>query len=691
MTNDSTDGPRLGKKHKLLWFGVILLLVTVGIASSVLYLNVRHSEVDLEVILAQQESTFATGRIQNITLWLSDLEVQGERIANSDIFRLFASDVDLLEGDVSRLFSTPNMAESQSEDVWDLSAQLPMMRNMFREFTSYSGFLSSRIVNKRGETYVSSETGVPRLTQEQTNKVSSVLETGHTMFSNTYVTSNGLVMDMFMPIFPPQVDDDSEKPISVLILSRIVSSRITEILKPLPLDTYEMNIYLVQFNKQTNKFEKVTPGMNTMSALRSDMIQDDLNHLSFDSRLGVTNDKVYSMGVKVPGLDWWLIQEVGYEDARKELNDYIRTAIGITVLVSLVVILVVSLLWWWFVGNEQRKTIGKVQNLLIYIEEQKQLLDAINSTISDFISLTDDKGVIQYANLAFAKAVGRDVKQVVGLDIPALFGFDTGKRLIGSDHTVIMSGEPLVVREVIFLQSKKHYFQIVKAPLVSVSGKKARGIVSVYRDITEVVEAQERSRRAVQQTINALVHTIEESDPYLGGHSRFMSELSVMIAHSLNLSDVVVSTVEAAANLSQIGKMFVPKDILNKPGALTQEEKEIMERHVDHCCRVLQDIEFDLPILEAIYEMNERLDGTGYPLKLKGDAVGLNARILAVANAFTAMVQPRSYRDGLGAEKAISIMRKQVDGYDQNVVDGLEVIISSPAGERLIKTLPKKG
>lgn len=692
MTSISNADSSTGKKSKLLWFGFGLVLITLLLASSVLYINVRNRETDLEAALEKQETMSAAGRVQNITLWLSDLEVQGDRIVNGDIFRLFASDVDLLEGDVASLFASPvTSSASQQEDVSSLAQQLPMMRNMLREFTSYSGFLSSRIVNKRGETYIASETGVPRLSQEQMDRVKSVLETGHTAFSNIYLTANGMVLDIFMPIFPPQVDDGSEKPLSVLILSRIVTPRIAEFLKASPMDTYKLSTYLVQYNEQNDSFELVSPNSNNMQALATGMIERDTEHLDFARSMGVMNRDVYSLGVKVPGINWWIIQEIDYNEARAELDHYIRAAVGITILLSLVLILAVTGMWWWLVGNEQRKIAGRVQNLLVYIEDQKQLLDAINSTISDLISLTDEKGVIQYANLAFANAVGRETSEVVGLDIPALFGFDTGKRLIGSDHQVMMSGEPMVVNEVIYLQSHRYYFQIVKAPLTTTAGRQAKGIVSVYRDITDLVEAQERSQRVVQQTIDALVRTIEESDPYLAGHSRYMSIVATMMARDMNLSETDIATIEAAANLSQIGRMFVPKDILNKPGALTKEEMNIMESHVEHSRRVLQNIEFDLPIVDTICEMNERLDGTGYPNKLSGDEIGVDARILAVANAFTAMVRPRSYRNALGAEQAMQILRQEKDGYDQKVVDVLEQLISTPAGERFMNSLSKNG
>ena len=198
----------------------------------------------------------------------------------------------------------------------------------------------------------------------------------------------------------------------------------------------------------------------------------------------------------------------------------------------------------------------------------------------------------------------------------------------------------------------------------------------------------ESGKRVVQQTISALVRTIEETDPYLAGHSRFMASLSSQLGKALCLSDAEVATVEAAANLSQIGKMFVPKEILTKPGALTDEEKKIMEGHVEHSRRVLQNIEFDLPIVDAIYEMNERVDGTGYPRHLSGDEISIFGRLLAVTNAFTAMVRPRSYRAALEVEKILQILKDQASfHYDAAMVEALGAFLETPAGERLLRSL----
>lgn len=675
----------VGKKSKVLWLGLIFVAVTVLLAVVVVFLNVRSKASDLEAALKSQETTVATGRVQSMDLWLGDLEQQGDRIVNSDIFRLFASDISLIQGDVSVLFASPEtVVPSERGQVQDLASQLPMMRNMLREFTAYAGFISSRVINARGETYISSETGVPKLDSLQAGRVRQVLQNGRAVFSPVYQTSNGLVIDMFMPIFPPQVDDSSMKPISVLMLSKIVTARLSDFLVSSPLVDKNMRAFIIQRNKDV--FQAIDPSKpsDSLIALTPDFMPADVENLPFEVRAGVNGNKVYSLAVKVPNIEWWLLQEVDYDLARAELNSYTKTAIGIGILASLVVILVVSALWWRLVGREQKEIAHKVTGLLTYIEEQKLLLDGINEAIPDLICLTSDKGVVEYANAAFAEAVGRRQEEVLGLDMQALFGFDTAKRLTAPDYQVLMGGEPVVINETVFLQSRKHCFQISKSPLRETAGQKVKGIVSVYRDVTALMEAQERSHRVVQQTIDALVYTIEETDLYLGGRSRFMSALGGMLGEALNLPNSNVQTIEVAGILSQIGKMFIPKEILHKPGAYTEEEKKIMEEHVEHSRKVLRNIEFELPVVDAIYEMNERLDGSGYPRHLTEEEIGMPAKVLAVVNAFTALLRPRSYRSALSAQESLASLRKQGNAYDQRVVDALEELLKTPAGERLL-------
>lgn len=181
-----------------------------------------------------------------------------------------------------------------------------------------------------------------------------------------------------------------------------------------------------------------------------------------------------------------------------------------------------------------------------------------------------------------------------------------------------------------------------------------------------------------------MVRAIELTDPYLAGHSRLMGALAVEVAKALNAGDLDLATIETAANLSQVGKLFVDRELLFKEGPLSAEEKRAMEAHVRHAERVLHGIDFGLPVLEAVCQMNESPNGQGYPAGLEGPAIGVPGRVLGVANSFCAMVEPRAYRAARPVEEALTLLREAGDLYDQRVVAALDEVIHSALGEKIL-------
>jgi PAS domain S-box-containing protein len=510
-----------------------------------------------------------------------------------------------------------------------------------------------------------------------------VLEDGRRLYAPIEVGNRGLTLDIYIPIMPPSYQRGDGLPVAVLIVSQLVDVKLAEILAPGIAGERGRKLKVVQ--KNGDIFQNVAPGA-TMLRQVTDFPVTEIGSLPFGLRRGIgESTDVYSSGLRLRSTDMWIVVENDAALIQSTLADQARTTYGLAGMLALALVLLVSAVWWRLVGHEQKNINTEMTELLQLVDEQKKFLDGINSSIPDLISLTDGKGIYRYVNNAFAEAVGRSVGDVVGLDGPAVFGFDTAKRLNTSDQHVLMTGESVSITEVLWLQSKKHHFQISKTPLRDSGTRTPQGIVSVFRDISALVETQERGRRMVQQTIDALVLAIEEADPFLGGHSRIMGGMASLMAKQLRLPERDTATIDAAANLSQIGKMFVPREILLKPGAFTPEEKQEMERHVEHARNVLKDIEFDLPVVEAIYQMQERPDGSGYPRGLTGDEVSMHARVLAVANAFAAMARPRSYRPALPVNDVIGILEKQSGHYDPEVVAALKQVIVTPAGERLIE------
>ena len=679
-----------GRSRRLLWFGIFIAVVLIGLIFAIAYHSIAETRSSMEDELMQRQRTIAASRTETTDAWLESLAEQSRRLVTSDIFQMYASEVDNLPGGIPLLFTPGREGElfdGQTDDgskgqAEQLLSQLPLMRTMLSDFVSYSGFTAARIVNSKAETYITTEAAMPALSSSQRNYVSRVVKNGMMLYAPLELHTKGLMLDMYIPIMPPPYRQQINKPVAILLLSQQADGKLAELLAPGIVDEKGRKLKLIQ--KNDDIYQNVVPGATLLRQVTN--FSPEGSSLPFGLRKALgENGEVYSSGIKLRSTDWWLVVEHDATIMQSTLAERAKTIYMLAGLISVALVLLISAVWWRLVGQEQCVINSQITDLLSVIEDQKKLLDGINSTMTDPISLTDEKGIYRYVNNAFALAVGRRANEVIGLDGPAVFGFDTARRLNAADQHVLMTGEGVSITEVLWLQSKRYHFQISKTPLREAGTRNAQGIVSVFRDITQLVETQERSRRVVQQTIDALVRTIEEADPYLGGHSRIMGGIASLMAKQLRLSEADVATVEAAANLSQIGKMFVPREILLKPGALTPDEKQEMERHVEYARNVLKGIEFDLPVVDAIYQMNERLDGGGYPRALTGDQVSMHARVLAVANAFTAMAKPRSYRAALPVQEILAILEQQSESYDPEVVESLKQVIATPSGERLVE------
>lgn len=679
-----------GRSKRLLWYGMGLAVVLIVIIFIFAYHNISGTRKSMEEELLQRQATLAASRTETTDAWLASIAERSGGLIGSDLFQLYASEVDKIPGGVPMLFErskapgdlAPLGIPDGKDQVDMLVDQLPLMRTMLADFVSQYMFDSAGIVNSKGEYYISTHATMPVLNSSQKKYVAGVVASGNVFFAPLEMGQKGIVLDIYVPIMPPTYRQQSNKPVAVLILSQVVDSKLGEILSPGVVDEKGRQLRLIQ--KNGDIYQNIVPG-GTMLRQVTNFLPPAKGQLVFALRKAIgANTDVYSTGFRLRSTDWWLVVEHDASIVQSSLADKAKTIYTLAGVVAIALVLLISAVWWRLVGQEQYVINSEITKLLAVIEDQKKLLDGINSTMTDPISLTDGQGIYRYVNNAFALAVGRKADEVVGLDGPAVFGFDTAKRLNASDQHVLMTGESISITEVLWLQSKRYHFQISKTPLREAGTRTTQGIVSVFRDITQLVETQERSRRVVQQTIDALVRTIEEADPFLGGHSRIMGGIASLMAKQLRLSEADVATIEASANLSQIGKMFVPREILQKPGVLTPEEKHEMERHVEYARNVLKGIEFDLPVVEAIYQMNERLDGGGYPRGLSGEQISMHARVLAVANAFTAMAKPRSYRAALPVEEVMGIL-EQESNYDPNVVAALKQVIATPAGERLVE------
>jgi HD-GYP domain-containing protein (c-di-GMP phosphodiesterase class II) len=174
------------------------------------------------------------------------------------------------------------------------------------------------------------------------------------------------------------------------------------------------------------------------------------------------------------------------------------------------------------------------------------------------------------------------------------------------------------------------------------------------------------------EAIVALVAAVEAKDPYTRGHTQRVAALAVHIGEELRLSPERLRTLGQSAILHDIGKIGVPDAILNKPGPLTAEERALIQEHPVRGYEIIKGIRSLRRELGGVRSHHERLDGSGYPDGLRGEAIPLEARIIAVADVYDALTSQRAYRAALPQAQALAIIATEAgDKLDPRCVAAL--------------------
>ena len=203
------------------------------------------------------------------------------------------------------------------------------------------------------------------------------------------------------------------------------------------------------------------------------------------------------------------------------------------------------------------------------------------------------------------------------------------------------------------------------------------GYVHFIFDVTDREQTQQRLKDSAAKlkqmmdgSIRAIASTLEMRDPYTAGHQRRVAQLACDMAAEMGMPPGRIEGLRIACYVHDIGKIAVPAEILAKPTELSDHEFGIIKTHPQFGADVLKEIDFIWPVAEATLQHHERLDGSGYPNRLKGEKIILEARVLAVADVVEAMCSHRPYRPALSIAQALQeIAGGRGTRYDAQAVD----------------------
>lgn len=230
--------------------------------------------------------------------------------------------------------------------------------------------------------------------------------------------------------------------------------------------------------------------------------------------------------------------------------------------------------------------------------------------------------------------------------------------------------------------------------LFAIPAVAAHRLLMLYRQqrdtAQELSDANERLSRASLSFATALVATLDARDRYTAGHSAAVAIYARDIARRMGLPEREQELVHLCGLVHDVGKIGLPAGLLEKPGALSLEERRQMEKHSEIGERILQNVADYADIAAVVRHHHERIDGHGYPDRLEGVSIPLLSRIIAVADAYNAMTSDRPYRDAMPSRVARLRLAQAVESqFDTSVVAAFEAVLTSATEDYRMGTAPE--
>jgi len=316
---------------------------------------------------------------------------------------------------------------------------------------------------------------------------------------------------------------------------------------------------------------------------------------------------------------------------------------------------------------------NQAQKELLAAEEQFRGL--VEQSIAGIYIIQDGKLV--YVNPRAAEIVGQgSADELIGTD-PLAWVVETDRGQVAENMRVLLSGEAQNLALDFGALRRDGVVIEVGANAARATHKGQPAIIGLLQDISEKKRADEQIRHYIEQLQTAFMSTVEVAtalsemrDPYTAGHERRVGKIAAAIGAELGLDDQRIEGLRVAGYLHDIGKITIPAEILSKPGKLSPIEYQLIKGHPQSGYDVLKSVEFPWPVAQVTLQHHERMDGSGYPQGIKGEAILFEARIMAVADVIEAMSSHRPYRPGLGIDKALAeIERGRGTAYDADAVD----------------------
>lgn len=675
QTNPETDEPQSGSAFLKFGVGIIVILL-IGFWF-IMRFAANQAEQDMQNWQARL-NLIADSRAADVSAWLNRHLLSIEQLAADASIQLYATHATL------------------GEDPDTIDAQRGYIFNLLSAEAERSGFHEQRaidtvaanvkrpqraglaVVGGNGNTMVMS-TGMPMLRAEEWafSNSSSFVALGPTLADKTPLI-------LFGAQITPQTETDN------------VITHATWVIGARPLDGDFLKA-LVQPGDDSETAETyivvpgdgdiVTPITPLAGGGRTAVArQDPAGAFAANNPNGFGIYKNYAgTPVLVAGkelgapVNWILVRTIAEKEAMEAVSERRNNLIITLSLAALFVIAALILVWRHGVSRKLELSYKEQAALSQQKESLYRFVQSVCDGQRNAIAALDDDMTVRFTNQKLAAITNIGCAELMNRRLDTAFAGDLAD-LMRTNVKKAAGGAPSLAKIRYGKDGKEATYQLETLPLHAGGNNSAQALL-VMQDISDLVAAQDRSESLFRQLVGTLTEIIDARDPWSKHHSARVADVAAEMAKEMGWEEDAIESITIAGQLVNLGKIFVPIEILTKQTPLTDDEFQLVRASMHKGAALVSGLEFKGPVASILGQMHENWDGSGNPEGREGNAIEPGARILAIANAFVGMVSARAHRDGLGFDKAADILQADAGSkYERRSIAALQNVLENKGG-----------
>lgn len=551
------------------------------------------------------------------------------------------------------------------------------------------------LVDKNAEPIISTP-DMPPITGRIKEAVRRALD-GEPSVIDMYLGASGeATIGFALPVYAMQEGGGGAKGIGAVVGIRLVDETLWErLVQP---GTLSKTAETLLVRKNGGKVEYLSPLSDGAAPLKRSLalaspnlaIADAINIPgAFVNNLDYSGDRVLMVSREVAQVPWILVRKVSRDEALGLVENRLNIILGVFIAIIVIVCLTILFVWKKAASARASEALHQAQVMLERFQNMTKFMHMVTDNQPTQIVAVDRTTTYTFANETAALAGGIPKDDFIGKSMASVIGpvkaqeYSTLIKQVIDDferkQKIFSFGNPEILDP-----DHEDAFQMVKVDGLPLRGDRdyPAGCLLVVDDITELQIARLKSEKMMKELIDTLVSVVDRRDPFSANHSSRVAEVSRAIADEMGLEEIDIKTVDIGGSLMNLGKIFVPEDLLMKTEDLTEEERMMVSNAYLTTVDLIDGVTFEGPVVETIRQFGETWDGRG-PLGLKEEEIIHTARILAVANAFVGMVSARAYRSAMPFRKVADILMDMSESkLDRRPVTALVNYLENRGGMR---------